>query len=315
MSTTDKIQATINAGAEKAVHDAAARFAKVQYRAMERALREARSGRATESEIGQLRERLEALRAKMPSEEPLRTDQNAADEVVVSFSSPFAADWIPANLSYMDELSTNLPEYEGAAGTIDTVIVHPGNATFVLNAGTGDPDVELWWSGVWGCSCVFPEAPFAGKVYFRFTSWMGSQLIDGSGEVAEWEGVVAPYGTADALTEEMAYLGIATPLLNHRLSPVDGHQYEFARGNDRPVVGGFDLRPGGRPAVYVAVGFAAGLRHSSVQMAVATRTRMTTPQGTPETAYQLGRLEYRYEPDWWIEATSRKIDLQAQLAR
>jgi len=266
----------------------------------EQALREASTAQASHTLLRSLEDERES------AVDPL-------DEVVTSISSHLFADWLPANLSYMDELSTFGPGPDAAGsavGGFQNPILRPGSATIRFDADC--PDSEEWWLSMWGDSCVLPEAPFAGKAYFRFSTRMTSEVLNGAGERAMWGSVVQPWATSDIFADGPQSHGAPiTRLLFQQLSPVEDHQYEQASSAWRDVVGSIDLTPGSRPAVLIVIGFNIGLRNASARVRAEAQVRMVTGPGVPDTQYQHGRLEYMYQPDWWIKAVSDKIDLQA----
>src|SRR4051794_38911821 len=100
-----------------------------------------------------------------PEKGPLSTLDQRKERLVASIGE-FLRPWEILNLPYMYEGVNESPD-GGATGSIATAGLYAGGLGF---GGTLEPagSQEQWWIHNWRNSCVFPAAPYKGRLYYRF---------------------------------------------------------------------------------------------------------------------------------------------------
>jgi hypothetical protein len=233
------------------------------------------------------------------------------DALVAEFGSPLRTGWLTANLPYLQEqgAATVPPGLDETNGTIETFQLVPGGVTFEINVSTSgnqSTDAEAWWGQEWFCSCVLPPAPYSGKLYYRFTAVDDLYLSNAGAE----NGVLDTYVDVSAAPDPFNLPPQPWQEVGHPFSIT----VDFINTNFGPVstdvFGMFDVSHGVTPALFVRYSVWIGLVHGHIAFSGGTmQVQTTTPGRDPSLAPRIGQIEYRYEPDWWINAVADRLAL------
>jgi hypothetical protein len=259
---------------------------------------------------GLVRRRAELLNRDVPAATG-RTRRSQLVDSVVQGVGPWFQPWIAVNLPPFTEGVDGPPVVAGTSGDWFTDIegLLPGGVTFwgsLKDAGTVEPDTEKWWSHSWTGSYVFPQASQDSWLYYRFATQanFGALAMVKKGAVIVYTnvstipdvGTGSLFGSAAALTVNWPILFTVPPNLR-------GLPYEEVL---TPISGSIQVQAGQTPAIGFIYGITSGLASGTLQTVFDAELMTQLP---PDTTYQgdpNGLIEYRYEPEWWVQAVGQR---------
>jgi hypothetical protein len=216
--------------------------------------------------------------------------------------------WNVLNLPYMYEGINETPGSNGTEGEIGTAGLFAGGCAYggMPSDGTSS-HTEKWWIHNWRNSIVFPAAPFAGRLYYRFTVDSECHIYSApvySGSVREF---VTIGSTPDLLVSPDDWTNwttvgwpVDTTLPNSQM-----HYYGGV-----PVSGSIAVQAGKNAALGFIYGTVVSVASGYVQFLWGNfGTRRTVPASTPVDYTLYDKIEYRFVPTWWLEAVAQAVAL------
>lgn len=239
-----------------------------------------------------------------------------SDSVVTSIGH-FFTPWQTLNLPYMSEGINEKPSVEGAGGEIETKVLLPGRLQYYgaqYDNGIVNPHTEKWWVHNWTCSVVFPPAPFKSRLYYRFTVDAECRIYLATVENGLLAQFITLGKTADANSSNPNDSPFATDNLEdsgwplfHSMPP-DISFFSFS--TSIPQSGSIEVQAGQSAALGFIYGAITGLASGSVTYSSSRfDTRLTLPAGTQTSPEALGKIEYRFEPIWWLDSIDERMKL------
>lgn len=215
--------------------------------------------------------------------------------------------WTVLQLPYMYDGIYEEPGIAGTSGGIGSEL-YSGGVGFGANpsdSGTTKPHVEKWWIRNWRNSVVFPEAPHSGHLAYRFTV------------NSDYTVYRAP--VYSGLARQFVTLGSTS---NSNSSPVAGWtnwhtvgwpldvtfpNEEHSFGGAVPVIGSIPVEKGQRAALGFIYGMIMSVASGYFQSWGSIGTRRTVGYSTPVDYTLFGRMEYRFEPTFVLEAIEQAM--------
>jgi hypothetical protein len=174
----------------------------------------------------------------------------------------------------------------------------------IWNAGSQ----EQWWINTWQYLVPLPQTPSAfsnpASLSYRFNisgglAFYSQDVVSGSvhiyATVATTNDMVdRPIDFAQPVSSNFA---VATTL------PVPGVPPTL--GGTAKVTGTIPLQPGGTPAIGIIIGLAISLVDGSIDILPGEDTGIDLAPPDARSWSDLGRIEYRRDPSYWVEAVSK----------
>jgi hypothetical protein len=232
-------------------------------------------------------------------------------ESLIANIGHFFFPWQVLRLPYMSEGINETPGIPGTAGQIATAGLFPGGLGYggnLSDAGAQQPRTEKWWVHNWTCSAVFPEAPFAARLFYRFTVDSSCLIY----RAPSYAGLVAEFVTIGKSPDVIAQSPFEVANLETVGWPVwvtlPQPNSVFIDTASVPVSGSIRVQAGKPAALAFIYGTIVGVADGYVQFSWANfGTRVTLPPSTPYDGEVFDKLEYRFEPAWWVEAVAERI--------
>ena len=233
---------------------------------------------------------------------------------LVTNLGPFFSPWVVVNLPYFSEGIDETPYVDGTSGSFVTdSLSPPGGVEFGGNpqdTGIVNPYIEKWWIHNWTCSYVFPFAPSTGTLYYRFTmetSWEVVVALALSGLVNAFVTVgLTSDVRADNPFDSGAEKETAWPFW-FTLPQANSNLYV-----NQPLIqfsGSIEVQAGRTAAIGLICGIDAGIASGYVEMLGGLmRTRLVAEPGPAMTPAILDQIEYRFEPNWWVQAVGQRLN-------
>ena len=201
---------------------------------------------------------------------------------------------------------TQTPHTSDTGGTGIGADIYEGSLALggeIWNAGTE----EQWWVNTWECMAPFPSTPsdFTNSASLSYRFNVGASLALYRQDVVS--------GSANV------YVTVATTndLNSH---PIDFNQpasSDFAivatlpTSNVPPIVSGsvnvtgtIPLIPGGTPAIGILMGLVIGVAAGDVQIIAGEYSGFSLAPPDAAMSSDLGKIEYRRDPPFWVEAVT-----------
>lgn len=267
---------------------------------------------------GLVKRRAELLNQVGPASTVRNLRPQPIDSLVARLG-PFFTPWVAVNLPYFSERLDQTPGVSGTQQEFFTTALLPGGVEFEggpLDMGTVQPNTPKWWVHVWSCSYVFPRAMSDSQLYYRFTTETSFNIFDASARpntgslVNAWVTIgttsdveaSGPFEPGAAQTAGFPFWITLPPAA----LPVNIDQVPT------PVSGSIQVQAGKTPAIGLIYGVAAGIASGFVaSLGGSMKTRLTLPSGTPYDGDPFDKLEYRFEPDWWVQAVGNRLQAAA----
>ena len=203
------------------------------------------------------------------------------------------------------------PGTPGTLGEIGTAGVFAGGLGFggtPEDDGTQDPNTEKWWIHNWNSTVVFPAASSDGVISYNFAVDNNTIIYTApanSGSVM----VFVTIGTTSDVNQPIANWGTVGWPTNVTLP-----QGFLAAGGSVPVSGTIPVKKGQQAAlgmifgviVSVASGYCMFLPTSNIA------ARLVPAQGQQIGPGDYGKIEYCFNPDWWIIALEQRLQMILQ---
>jgi hypothetical protein len=230
----------------------------------------------------------------------------ARKDAIVLRISELLRPWTVLNLPYMYEGINETPGSNGTDGEIGTDGLFAGGCGYggTLYDNTSS-HTEKWWIHNWRNSIVFPASPFAGRLYYRFTVDSECHIYNApvySGTVREF---VTIGSTPDSLVSPDDWTNWATVGW-----PVDATlpSSKLNYAGAVPVLGSIAVQAGKNAALGFVYGTIVSVASGYVMFSWGNfGTRRTVPASTPVDYTLYDKIEYRFEPTWWLEAIARAV--------
>ena len=220
---------------------------------------------------------------------------------------PYFGPWTTVNLPYMDEGINQTPGEPGTQNSIGTVGLYAGGLAYG-GMPKNDTDKEYFWIHNWTCSFVFPPAPFPGKLYYRFTVDSHCEIYNApvqNGVVAEFItiGKTADINSSSPFADgNVASSGF--PFFQELQLPI------FYSDTSTPISGSISVDEGKNAALAFIYGASAGFASGYIQYSYGTfGTRLTLPPGTNYDGEVFDKIQYRFEPTWFVEAVNQRFQM------
>lgn len=263
---------------------------------------------------GLVKRRAELL-ARGPSASAVSDLRARPGESLAANLGHYFTPWITANLPYFSEGIDETPGAAGTSGSIGSSGLFPGGIGFGGNpqdSGNVQPNNEKWWIHNWTCSYVFPPAPFTGWLYYRFTADTSCLIYNAPAQSGLVNAFVTIGRTPDVLAGSPFESGAEETAGWPFWVTLPQTTPRFFDQVPTPVSGSIQVQAGKTAAIGLIYGVIAGIASGYVQMPWGSMgTRLTLPPGTTYDGEVFDRIEYRFEPDWWVKMVSQRLDAAA----
>lgn len=271
-------------------------------------LRNAPPGGSQDSGAGAAERRKELLRIIERNFVPADAATRHRDELVVSIGGQLYP-WQVLYLPFMYEGINETPGIAGTSGEIASAGLYAGGLGFGClceDDGTTDPHTEKFWIHNWYNSVVLPPAPAAGRMYYRFTvdsdlEYFTAPVYSGSLSLFVTIGWSANVAEDPGLSNWTTWQTVGWPI--NELLPTDNPSY----GGSVSVLGSIPVDEGNSAAVGFIYGAIVSAASGLVHMIGDFGTRLTYPPGGEVNYLAYDKMEYRFEPTWWIEAIDNRV--------
>jgi hypothetical protein len=236
-----------------------------------------------------------------------RLEMTPIEYLVTSFGH-FLSPWHNATFPYFGEGNFDTPDLDEAiwSGVIETRYFRPGGVGFDGVISKRETESPAWWQHGWLGSYVFPAAPFDGRLFYRFEVRTRVHVEIATPELLRFYIDVAARSDAfdDSLLEwNSVGSPVAVPL---QATPVDVDL-------TTRVAGGIDVRTGVRSALVVSYDSVASVGAQYGYILFGGEMQAILTETSESESPSIGSLRYRFEPEWWIQATEAYIDDPATL--
>jgi hypothetical protein len=233
-------------------------------------------------------------------------------ESLVASLGTFFTPWITANLPYFSEGIDETPGVAGTSGSIATSGLFPGGLGFggtPQDSGAVQPNTEKWWIHNWTCSYVFPPAPFSGWLFYRFTTDTSCLIYNAPAQSGLVNAFVTIGKTPDVLAGSPFDPGAEATVGWPFWVTLPQSTVRFFDQVPTPVWGSMQVQTGKTAAIGFIYGVIAGIASGYVQMPWGSMgTRLTLPPGASYDGEVFDKIEYRFEPDWWVKAVTQRLN-------
>jgi hypothetical protein len=261
---------------------------------------------APSAHLSELRGRRSALLAKHPpasvAADPAR---QRLDHALLSISE-LLFPWAILELPYMTEGIYEPPGTSDVTGDLGTAGLFAGGLAF---AGTltqdSDHPVERWWTHTWRNSAVFPPAPATGRLYYRFgvnceCNIYRDPVETGSIHSYVTIGTASDVSTSPPVDEWATWETAGWPII--QTLPISDVILDVTGGIG--VNGSIPVAVGNSAAIAFLYGVVISIAGGLLQL-LWGNFGTGIIGGTDYHAYD--KIEYRFEPDWWIKAVSDRL--------
>lgn len=240
--------------------------------------------------------------------------QEQLDRVVVSIGD-LLFPWSTLELPYMTEGINQPPGTADTTGEIATAGLYAGGLGYgatpggtLTQDGSGGP-AERWWIHTWSNSAVFAPAPTTGRLYYRFVVDSECNLYRApveAGSIREYVtiGTTSDISSSPPVDQWPTWQTVGWPI--NQLLPLP--PLELDLGGSVTVTGSIPVTAGDSAAIAFIYGTVISIANGLLQLLwgnFGTR-RIIAPGGT--VGYRdYDKIEYRFEPDWWIEAVNGRL--------
>ncbi|HTA96748.1 MAG TPA: hypothetical protein VK730_03805 [Solirubrobacteraceae bacterium] len=235
--------------------------------------------------------------------------QQRLDQVVLGIGD-LLFPWSVMELPYMAEGIHQSPGAPHTTGEIGTAGLFAGGCAY---GGTitqdGEGEREPWWVHTWVNSAVFPEAPATGRLYYRFFVSSECNIYRApvvAGCIREYVtiGTAGDVSTSPPVDQWTTWQTVGWPI--EQTLPLPPLELELSGGV--LVTGSIPVAAGENPAIAFIYGTAITITDGLLQLLWGNfgTSRVVAPAGTPEYR-DYDKIEYRFEPDWWISAVNGRL--------
>jgi hypothetical protein len=263
-----------------------------------------------DTQLATLRKQRSALLAKhAPADVAADFAQQRLDRVVVSITDRFFP-WSILALPYMTEGIYDPPGTSDTTGDLGTIGLYAGGLAFGASPGgtlTQDSShpAERWWTHTWRNSVVFPPAPFTGRLYYRFgvnceCNIYRDPVEGGSIHTYVTLATVGDVSTSPPVDQWTSWQTVGWPII--QTLPIPEVVLDLEGGI--AVHGSIPVTAGNSAAIAFIYGTIISIEGGLLQL-LWGNFGTGILGGVDYHAYD--KIEYRFEPDWWIEAISGRL--------
>jgi len=251
-----------------------------------------------------------ALLAKhMPAAVAIEFGQLRLDRAVVNIGD-LLFPWSVLDLAYMTEGIYQAPGTPDTTGDLGTAELYAGGLAYggeLTQDGSGGP-AERWWVHTWRNSAVFPAAPVTGRLYYRFAVDAECNIYRDPVAVGSVRSYVTVGTTGNAASSPVdawtTWQTVGWPI--NQLLPLTTVILDLQGGI--VVAGSIPVIAGQSAAIGFIYGTVISVAGGLLQLLYGIMsTRRIGAPGTTVDYRDYDKIEYRFEPDWWIEAISGRL--------
>jgi hypothetical protein len=229
-----------------------------------------------------------------PDQDRLSTVDQRMERLAASIGE-LLRPWEILDLPYMYEGINESPG-GGATGSIATAGLYAGGLGF---GGTLEPagSHEQWWIHNWRNSCVFPAAPYKGRLYYRFAVDTECHVYRApvySGSIMEFVTIGTTSDVASSpLDQWTTWQTVGWPV-NESLPSTN-----LNLGGSVPVAGSIPVEAGKHAALGFIYGCIISAAGGYVQLLWGNfGARRTLPASSTIGYQDYDKVEFRFEPGW-----------------
>ena len=266
---------------------------------------------STQLDAEESERRLELLRLVNLSYVPNEIGGRRSDRAVIDIGD-LLFPWSVINLPFMYEGINESPSVSGTSGGIETAGLYAGGLAYaglLEDDNVSPPLTEKWWIHNWYNSVIFPAAPFNGRLFYRFTVDSECNIYRApvfSGSVREFVtvGWTSDAAASDPPTDWTTWQSVGLPVDQTLPSNT------LNLGGSIPVLGSIPVEEGKNAALGFIYGTIVSLASGYLQFLWGNfGTRLTLPPATPVGYQAYDKIEYRFEPAWWLSAIDERLQL------
>jgi hypothetical protein len=258
------------------------------------------------------RQRAALLAKHVPAGVAIDVTQQRLDRVVVNIGD-LLFPWSILNLPYMSEGIYQAPGTPDTTGDLGTAGLYAGEIAYggeLTQDGSGGP-AERWWVHTWRNSAVFPAAPSTGRLYYRFAVDAECNIYRDPVAAGSIRSYVTIGTTGNISSGSMddwtTWQTVGWPI--NELLPLNTVILDLQGGT--PVTGSIPVIAGQSAAIGFIYGTVISVAGGLLQMLYGIMsTRLYIPGDSRPVDYtDYDKIQYRFEPDWWVNAVESYIAL------
>jgi hypothetical protein len=256
-----------------------------------------------------LQEQRAALLAKhAPAGVMVDVTQQRLDRAVLNIGD-LLFPWSVLELPYMTDGIYDPPGTSDVTGDLVTAGLYAGGLGFgaspggVLTQGNGGTH-ERWWTRTWRNSVVFPPAPFTGRLYYRFGVNCECNIYRDpveTGSIHAYVTIGTASDTDTSIDEWTNWQTVGWPIIQSL--PIQEVILDIEGGVS--VTGSIPVTAGNSCAMAFIYGIVISIA-GGLLMLLYGDWGTGIIGGVDYTAYD--KIQYRFEPDWWIQAISGRLE-------
>jgi hypothetical protein len=227
--------------------------------------------------------------------------------------------WITVNLPYMGEGVNEISSVPGTSGQIYEDYL--GRSVVRYSTETGPPPPSLndngssgqqydkMWMRTWTCSYVFPDAPYSGFLFYRFSIGVRLHVYYAAAQSGLAYAFASVGRTADADAQSPFDPAVIRPASSGLYVPEPLPPTPVGI-EVIPVTGVVHVDAGKTPAIGMIYGVIVGVNHGSVWLKdridgcdFETYTESQVPGRNPR-----GKIDYFYETDAWVKQLTDRYE-------
>jgi hypothetical protein len=218
--------------------------------------------------------------------------------------------WSVLELPYMTDGIYDPPGTSDVTGDLITAGLYAGGLAFagspggtLTQDGSGGP-AERWWTRTWRNSAVFPPAPYTGRLYYRFGVNCECNIYRDpvqTGSIYAYVTIGTAGDTYTPIDEWTTWQTAGWPITQSL--PIPGVILDLEGGV--PVTGSIPVTAGNSASMGFIYGVVISIAGGLLQLLYGDWGTGIIG-GADYTAFD--KIEYRFEPEWWIQAISGRLE-------
>jgi hypothetical protein len=236
--------------------------------------------------------------------------QQRLDRVVVGIGD-LLFPWSVLKLPEMTEGIDLPPATPDTTGDITTLELYSGGVVYAPQpygrlSQNSSPAHERFWVHNWSNSAVFPPAPGAGRLYYRFTVGAGIDGVEAMVEAGSIRAWVTIGTVSNILTwPPTTFHSVGFPIVV--ILPTS-NQAGYEIGGSVSAIGSIPVNAGDSAAIAFIYGVAMSVESGYLDADFGGfGTHRGVADHEPANADDYQKMDYRFEPDWFIEAVSGRL--------
>jgi hypothetical protein len=259
---------------------------------------------------GLQKERAALLAKHMPPRPPSDFARRQLDRVLLNIGD-LLFPWSVLELPYMTDGIYQGPGSSDATGDLVTAGLYAGGLAYGGSPGgtlTENGGHERWWVRTWCNSAVFPPAPVTGRLYYRFAVDSECNIYRDpvqTGSIVEYVtlGTTGDISTAPPVDEWTDWRTVGWPI--NATLPLPGPTLVL-EGNVL-VSDSIAVNAGDSAAIAFIYGTIISVASGLLQLLWGNFGTRVVKAGQTVDYRDYDKIEYRFEPDWWLEAVSNRL--------